>query len=79
MTKRLHFKNKKLIGIDSGETAIATDGQATIEIKASIIGADEIVEITTDEEEIKKNFDKVTLSSKKEILIDGKKINKSPK
>ena len=79
MKKRLHFKNKKLIGIDSGEPAIAIDGQATIEIKASIIGADEIVETTTDEEEIKKNFDKVTLSSKKEILIDGKKINKSPK
>lgn len=79
MKKRLHFKNKKLIGIDSGEPAIAIDGQATIEIKASIVGADEIIVITTGEEEIEKNFDKVTLSSKKEILVDGKKLKNSPK
>ena len=79
MKKRLHFKNKKLIGIDSGESVITTDGQATIEIEVSVIGADEIIVITTGEEEIEKNFDKVTLSSNKEILIDGKKINKSPK
>ena len=74
MTKRLHFKNKKLIGMDSGKPTITTDGQATIEVEVSVIGADEIIEIITGEEEIEKNFDKVTLSPKKEILIDGKNL-----
>ncbi|KKN16866.1 hypothetical protein LCGC14_0971540 [marine sediment metagenome] len=73
MTKRLHFRDNKLIGIDSGQPVVVTGGQVTIEIEASVMGADEIVEIDIDEKEFKKNFDKVTLSPKKEILIDGKK------
>lgn len=76
--KRLHFKNKKLIGIDSGEPVTSIDGQTITGVEVTVVGADEIIEATIDEEEIKKNFDKVTLSSNKEILVDGKKLKKSP-
>ena len=74
MSKRLHFKNQKLIGIDSGKPAISTDAFSITTVEIKIAGADEIVETTIDEEEIKKNFDKITLSKDKKILIDGKQI-----
>ena len=77
--KRLHFRNKKLIGIDSGKPIISVDGQTITGVEITVVGADEIIETTVDEEEVKKNFDKVTLSPNKEILIDGKKLKNSPK
>ena len=77
--KRLHFKNKKLIGMDSGKPVISIEGQTTTGVEVIVVGADEIVETLIDEEEIKKNFDKITLSKDKEILLDGQKLKKPTK
>lgn len=74
--KRLHFKNNKLIGIDTAEPTISVEGPRVTEVHITIAGADEIIEMTTDDKEIQDNFDKVTLSPNKEVLIKGKKPNK---
>jgi len=79
MKKRLHFKNKKLIAISNKEPLVESDKNSTTEIEITALGADEIIETTVDEEEVKKNFDKTTLSKDKEILIDGKKLKNPTK
>ena len=74
--KRLHFKNKKLIGIDTAEPVISVAGPSVTGVHITIQGADEIIEMNVNDKEMLANFDEVTLSDKKEILIAGKKPSK---
>jgi len=68
--------NEKIPGISGIDTRALTK---KLREKGVMMGALAVSDKEIDEEEIKKNFDKITLSKDKEILLDGQKLKKPTK